>query len=83
MLLLDVIAMIGVAGVIGLGVAAIRKLRRNAKPEIQGAENAVELEAASLRRCHFCKKDTNFISDVYTNNKWYHRKCYMNEIEKK
>lgn len=83
MLLVDALVAMGVLGVVVLGVFGIRTLRRKAKPEIVGSENAEEATAQSRRRCHFCRKDTDIKIDVFANGNWYHRTCFLNDSDKK
>jgi predicted amidophosphoribosyltransferase len=83
MALIDGLVVFGAIGLVILSVLGVRTVKRKAKPEIKGAENAEEVKAASRRRCHFCKKDTAIDDDIYTEGHWYHRKCYLNDSETK
>ncbi len=83
MLWMDVsIAVCVLAAILG-GFVGIMKLRREAKPEIAGSENAEKVKAIHLRKCHTCHKDTDYGVDVYVDGNWYHRQCFMKEIEEK
>jgi hypothetical protein len=82
MLVLDGAIILGSVGIVLLAALAIRALRRKAKPEIQGAENAEETKAQINRRCHSCKKYTTSDSDLFVDGHWYHKLCYVTEIDK-
>ncbi len=83
MLWIDVsIAACILAAFIG-GFVGIMKLRKAARPEITGSENAEEVKAIHLRKCCTCRKDTNHGVDVFVDGNWYHRQCFMKEIEEK
>jgi hypothetical protein len=79
MLLVDGLVVMGAAGAVLLGVLGIRALRRRARPEIAGSENAQEVMEQSRRRCHFCRKHTDTRVDVFVNGRWYHRACFLNQ----
>lgn len=82
MLLIDTLVVIAVLGVVIFGALSIRAVRRKAKPEIVGAENAEEVIASGLRRCQFCRKDTDPKIDIYSMGRWYHRTCFLNRDNK-
>ena len=79
MLLVDGLVVMGAVGVVLLGALGIRALRRRARPEIAGSENAQEVMEQGLRRCHFCRKHTDAHIDVFVNGVWYHRACFLNQ----
>lgn len=83
MLLVDALIAAVAIAVIVTGTLRIMSYRRKKVPEIQGADNAREALATSRRRCHFCKKDTDPRKDVFANDSWYHRDCFLNNNEQK
>lgn len=76
--LIDGLVVLGAFGAIFVAALGMRVLFRKAKPEIQGAENAEQAKADTLRCCYFCKKSTDLAVDLYTNGHWYHKTCYVN-----
>jgi len=79
--LIDGFVVLGALGVIFLGALGLRAVRRKNQPEIGGSENAAEVIAQGLRRCHFCRVHTNVRVDVFMNGAWYHRKCFINQVD--
>lgn len=81
MLLIDGLVVMGAAGAVLLGILGIRVLRRRARPEIIGSENAHEVLEQGRRRCYFCRKHTDAHVDVFANGVWYHRACFLNQTD--
>lgn len=79
MAILDGVVVVVVIGLVLLGAAAIRQVKRKATPEISGTENANHVKRVGLRRCEFCRKDTNPDIDLYVDKRWYHIDCYTNK----
>lgn len=79
--LIDGLVTLGAAGIVLLGVLAIRAIRRRGQPEIGGSENAAEALAQSRRRCRFCRKPTDVHVDVFMEGSWYHLSCFTNQVD--
>jgi hypothetical protein len=79
--LIDGLVTLGAVGIVFLGVLAIRAIRRKTQPEIVGSENAAEVLAQGRRRCRFCRKPTDVHVDVFMEGSWYHRPCFLNQVD--
>ena len=79
--LIDMLVGMGVLGALILGILSIRALRRKARPEILGRENASGVMAESQRRCRFCRKPTDPRVDIFMQKAWYHRTCFLNQAD--